>query len=85
MIHIPFRTIFEFLTKMQNYSSLFAKQYDKARSVSIYKAIFRSFYTFIRSYFFQRGFLLGEEGLIISLYNSNTVFYKYLKIWELEK
>jgi len=80
--HIPFRTTAEFLSKMQNYSSLFAKQYQGKRKSSIGKALFRSFFAFFRFYIIQRGFLLGAEGLIISLYNSNTVFYKYLKLWE---
>lgn len=80
--HTPFRSTAEFLAKMQQYSSLFATQYKQQRKSSVYKAFFHSAYAFFRSYFFQKGFLLGSEGFIISLYNSNTVFYKYLKLWE---
>ena len=72
----------EFLAKMQNYSSLFATQHKGKRKSSLIKALFKSFFTFLRCYFLQRGFLLGAEGFIVSLYNSNTTFYKYLKLWE---
>ena len=80
MKHVPFRTTAEFLAKMQNYTTLYAEQENKKSSVG--KAIAHSLFAFIRSYFFKRGFLLGKEGFIISLYNSNSVFYKYLKLWE---
>ena len=80
MKHVPFRTTAEFLAKMQNYTTLYAEQENKKSSVG--KAIVHSLFAFIRSYFFRRGFLLGKEGFIISLYNSNSVFYKYLKLWE---
>jgi glycosyltransferase involved in cell wall biosynthesis len=80
--HIPFRKTCDFLAKMQNYSSLYAIQHGKKQRSSVAKAFFHSLFAFLRSYFWQRGFLLGAEGFIISLYNSNTVFYKYLKLWE---
>ncbi|MDE3045625.1 MAG: glycosyltransferase family 2 protein [Verrucomicrobiota bacterium] len=82
ILHTPFRSTAEFLSKMQLYSTLFAQQHARKRSSSLLKAFFRSLYTFFRCYFFQRGFLLGREGFIVSLYNSNSTFYKYLKLWE---
>lgn len=82
ILHVPFRTTADFLAKMQNYSTLYARQYGKVRKSSLTKAFFHSLFTFFRCYFFQAGFLLGAEGFIVSLYNSNTVFYKYLKLWE---
>ncbi len=82
LLHTPFRTTADFLAKMQNYSTLYALQHGKVRKSSLAKAFFHSLFTFFRCYFFQRGFLLGAEGFIVSLYNSNTVFYKYLKLWE---
>ena len=40
-------------------------------------------FAFFKSYILQRGFLAKKEGFIISLYNANTAFYKYLKLEEL--
>jgi len=82
LYHTPFRSTAEFLAKMQQYSSLFAQQNAGKRPSSLLKAFFHSLYAFFRSYFFQRGFLLGAEGFIVSLYRSNMAFYKYLKLWE---
>jgi len=85
IVHVPFRTTTEFLAKMQHYSTLYAKQHAETKRSCITKALTHSFFAFCRSYFLQRGFLLGAEGFIISLYNSNTVFYKYVKLWEENK
>lgn len=82
MVHVPFRSTGEFLAKMQHYSTLFAAQYKGRRSSSMAKAFCHSLFSFFRSYFFKGGIFLGGEGFIISLYNSNTTFYKYLKLSE---
>lgn len=80
--HTPFRSTAEFLAKMQHYSSLYAHQHTNKKSASPLKALGHSLFAFLRAYFFQKGFLLGAEGFIVSLYNSNSVFYKYIKLWE---
>lgn len=82
LVHVPFRNTSEFLAKMQHYSSLYAKQHGEKKGSCITKALIHSLFAFCRSYFFQRGCLLGREGFLISLYNSNSVFYKYVKLWE---
>lgn len=80
LIHTPYRTIEEFLTKMQVYSSLFAEQNRDRKSSSLGKAIGHGLGAFLKSYILKRGFLGGRRGLIISLYNSHTTYYKYLKL-----
>jgi hypothetical protein len=32
----------------------------------------------------QRGFLDGSHGFMLAIYNSETTYYKYLKLWELQ-
>jgi glycosyltransferase involved in cell wall biosynthesis len=85
LLHTPYRTTADFLSKMQHYSTLFAEQYQGKRSSSFLKALVHSFYAFIRSYFLKRGLFCGAEGFTISLYNANTTFYKYMKLAELNK
>ena len=80
--HTPFRSTAEFLAKMQHYSSLYAHQHTNKKKASPLKALGHSLFAFLRAYFFQKGFLLGAEGFIVSLYSSNSVFYKYIKLWE---
>ncbi|KPK32654.1 MAG: hypothetical protein AMS24_03530 [Chlamydiae bacterium SM23_39] len=79
--HFPFNSISDFIKKIEKYSSLFAEENIYKKS-SINKAIIHSLFSFFKSYFIKRGIFSGKEGLIISIYNSNTAFYKYLKIAE---
>jgi glycosyltransferase involved in cell wall biosynthesis len=85
LLHTPYRSTTDFLTKMEHYSTLFAKQYKGKRKSSFFKAISHALYAFFRSYFLKRGLFCGSEGFIISLYNANTTFYKYLKLKEAMK
>lgn len=81
--HFPYETTNDFLTKMQHYSSLFAKQYHGKKKSSTLKALSHGLFAFLKSYFLQRGFLLGGQGFEISAYNGITSFYKYLKLRDL--
>jgi glycosyltransferase involved in cell wall biosynthesis len=80
LIHTPYRTIDEFLSKMQMYSTLFAEQNAGKKRSSLSKAIGHGLAAFFKSYILKRGFLAGKEGLIISIYNAHTAYYKYLKL-----
>lgn len=80
LLHTPYRSIDDFLTKMQTYSSLFASQHQGTKTPSLGKAIFHGWFAFFKSYILKRGFLGGKEGFIISTYNGHTAFYKYLKL-----
>jgi glycosyltransferase involved in cell wall biosynthesis len=82
--HTPYRTTHDFLAKMQTYSTLFAKQNSSKKQSSLLKAVVHSSFAFFKSYILKRGFLGGREGFIISLYNSHTTFYKYLKLGEFQ-
>lgn len=81
LTHTPYHEMNDFLDKMQHYSTLFAVQ-NSGKKSSIFKALLHSWAAFLKSYFFKKGFLGGKEGLIISIYNGHTAFYKYLKLLE---
>jgi glycosyltransferase involved in cell wall biosynthesis len=83
LIHYSYDSVSDFLAKMQSYSSLFAEQYQGKKKSSPLKAIGHGLFAFFKSYFIKRGFLGGYEGFFISVYNANTAFYKYLKLYEL--
>lgn len=82
IFHTPYRSTEDFLAKMQHYSSLFAQQYRYKKKSSFRIALAHAVFAFIRSYLFKRGLFDGAEGFMISLYNANTTFYKYLKLAE---
>lgn len=85
LFHTPYRSIDDFLHKMQLYSTLFAEQHRGKKQVSLKTAFIHSLCAFFKSYILKKGFLGGREGFIISLYNGHTTFYKYLKLLELNK
>jgi glycosyltransferase involved in cell wall biosynthesis len=80
LFHTPYRCMEDFLHKMQNYSTLFAEQNGGKKRSSLLKALWRATAAFLKNYFLKRGFLCGKEGFIISLYNAQCTYYKYLKL-----
>ena len=85
MKHYTFNSAIELVDKMQKYSTLWANENKDVKKSSPSKAFFRAMFSFIKNYFFQKGFLYGYEGLIISISNANGVFYKYMKLYEVNK
>ncbi len=82
--HYPYNNTADFLAKMQSYSTLWAQQ-SKGKKSSLLKAISHGLFAFFKSYILKRGFMGGREGFVISVYNGNTAFYKYLKLLELNE
>lgn len=82
LLHTPYRETADFLNKMQSYSTLFALQNQGKKKSSLLHALFHGWHAFIKSYFFKKGVFGGKEGFLISLYNAECSFYKYLKLAE---
>ncbi len=82
--HYAFRDISHLIDKMQYYSSLWAKQNMHKKS-GVLKANLRAFWTFFRNYFLKSGFLYGYKGFTISVCNALGTFFKYMKLYELQK
>lgn len=80
--HYSYESADDFLRKMRAYCQLFATQYAGTKSSSPGKALRHGIWAFFKSYFFQRGFLEGYAGLIISVYKAQTAFWKYLLLCE---
>ena len=85
MKHYTFNSAIELVDKMQKYSTLWANENKNAKKSSPSKAFFRAMFSFVKNYFFQKGCLYGYEGLVISISNANGVFYKYMKLYEVNK
>ena len=81
VLHYPYDSVEMFLQKMDQYTTLYAEDHRGKRS-SLCKAFFHALFAFVKSYIFQRGFLLGREGFEISWFNMNCAFYKYAKLAE---
>ena len=85
MEHYSYHSISEFIIKADRYSTLFAKNNVGKRASSPLKAFFNGGYSFIRTYIFKRGFLDGYVGLVIAYSHMVTNFYKYMKLYEMNK
>lgn len=83
--HYSYHTISEFIIKADRYSTLFAKNNVGKKSSSPAKAFFNALYSFIKTYIFKQGFRDGYVGLIIAYSHAVTNFYKYIKLYELNK
>jgi len=83
--HFPYSTITDFIVKLDRYSTIFAEDNVGKKSSSPLKALLNAKFSFIKTYFFKRGFLDGYAGLVIAFSHMATNFYKYIKLYELNK
>jgi len=87
LIHNAYPTLRGYIDHMNSYSSSGAGiALEKGhRRFSILNIIVRPILTFIYNYFLRLGFLDGREGLLLHLYHSGYVSWKYAKAWELAR
>jgi len=83
--HFPYSDITDFIIKLDIYSTLFARDKVGKKSSSPQKAIANGLFSFFKTYLFKRGFLDGYAGLVIAFSHMATNFYKYIKLYELNK
>lgn len=82
--HYSYRTISDYLRKMDIYSTLSAEELGKKRiKPGLKELIVHPLATFLKMFFLQFGFLDGRHGLILAVLYSQYTFLKYLKLWEM--
>lgn len=82
ILHRAYINSAETLSKVQNYSEIFARENAGRKTSSVPKIIIRTTFSFFKSYIIKRGFLDGFEGLMVAMAVANHVFYKYAKLYE---
>jgi len=83
--HYPYNSITDFIIKLDRYSTIFAQDNVGKKNSSPLKAALNAKFSFIKTYFFKRGFLDGYAGLVIAFSHMATNFYKYIKLYEMNK
>ncbi|SUX06400.1 glycosyltransferase family 2 protein [Campylobacter lari] len=81
--HFACEQMSEIISKMNLYTSYSAQEkfkYNKKPSAT--KAILRFIFTFIKDYFFRKGFLYGYKGFVIAILNANGAFFRYMKLYD---
>ncbi|AMO25127.1 glycosyltransferase family 2 protein [Ramlibacter solisilvae] len=86
LLHESFDDFESVLDKVNRYSSDSARALD-ARGVrgSLGKAVGHGFWAFVRTYLFKRGFLDGRLGFALAVSNAQGAYYRYLKLWLLQR
>ncbi len=87
MLHYAYPTLRGYIDHMNSYSSQgagFAVAQGR-RGFNFADIAIRPPLTFVYNYFIRLGFLDGREGLLLHLYHSVYVSWKYAKIWELSR
>ncbi len=85
MKHYSYMSVSDFIIKVDRYSTLFAADNAGKKFPTPAKAFFNGLYSFFRTYVLKRGFLDGYAGLIIAFSHMATNFYKYIKLYELNR
>ncbi len=87
IIHHAYPTLSSYVEHMNRYSSLGAEMAvaNGKRGFSVLNIVVRPWTTFFYNYVLRLGFLDGKEGLLLHLYHSVYVSWKYAKIWEISK
>jgi glycosyltransferase involved in cell wall biosynthesis len=75
---LPFRDLEELINKMNRYSSLGARKLADKR-VSMWSALGRGSWAFLKHFVVKRGYRDGWAGFVIALGNFEGTFYRYAK------
>jgi glycosyltransferase involved in cell wall biosynthesis len=88
LIHHAYPTLEDYLEHMDRYSTLGAELLIAQRNTSrgilafYWNVLIVPTFTFLWNFVFRLGFLDGREGLLLHLYHSNYVSWKYAKAWQ---
>ena len=83
MLHYTYRTISDYMKKMEMYSALSAEEIRQSRGLfSGLKMIVNPFLVFMKMYFLRQGFRDGGHGLILAVLYAVQTFLKYAKVLE---
>lgn len=86
LLHYSYYTISQHVIQTNTFSNIAAKEaFLKGKKSSFSKIVFNPWFTFIKKYFFQRGFTGGWLGFTICVNSAYGKFLKYMKLRELHK
>jgi len=86
IIHDSFDSLEDVLEKLNRYSSLGAQQLAEAgQGSSLITAFIHGLGAFFKTYVTKAGFLDGAEGFLLAVSNAEGAYYKYVKLYYLNK
>jgi glycosyltransferase involved in cell wall biosynthesis len=86
LLHESYDDFEDVLDKVNRYSTAGARDLQrKGVKGSLGKALGHGLWAFLRTYVLKRGFLDGRLGLALALSNAEATYYRYLKLWLLQR
>jgi glycosyltransferase involved in cell wall biosynthesis len=86
LLHESYGDLETVLDKLNRYSTAGAQAlHRKGVRGSLGKALGHGLWAFLRTYVFKRGFLDGRLGLALAVSNAEGTYYRYLKLWLLQR
>ncbi len=88
LLHYQYPTLAQYIEHMDRYSSasvpglLRKRRTSRSLAAFVVNIVVNPAATFLKNYIFRLGFLDGREGLLLHLYHSAYVSWKYAKAWE---
>ena len=80
LLHFTCESLSEHIKTMDRYTTLAAQELAARRiAVPLWRMLLAPWWTFVKSYILQRGFLDGAEGLAIAYMAAFYTFLKYSK------
>lgn len=86
IIHYSYRDLDDVLDKLNRYSRGAAiDAHERGQGSSLGRALASGLWAFLRTYLLRQGFRDGRLGLVLALYNGQTTYYKYLRLWLMQR
>lgn len=87
VIHNCYRSISEWIDKMDSYTALEAKEMEEEKGLKfdISRALFFPIAVFFRQYFSRKGYKDGFHGFTVAVFASFYEFVRHVKLWEKQK
>lgn len=86
LVHLSFDNFEAVLAKVDRYSTAGAvAMHHKGVRGSLFKAVAHAMAAFVRTYVLRRGFLDGQLGFALAVSNAEGTYYRYLKLWLLQR
>ncbi|HYK90048.1 MAG TPA: glycosyltransferase family 2 protein [Acidobacteriota bacterium] len=86
ILHYTYHSLGDYLRRLEVYSTLAAADYrQRGKSSGPLEMLGNPFATFIRAFLLKRGFMDGVPGLMAAAMGAVSVFFKYAKLYELQR
>jgi glycosyltransferase involved in cell wall biosynthesis len=84
--HFTYRSLSDYLKRLETYTTLAAADYrDRGKRSTVGKLVMNPAITFAKAFLLKRGFQDGVPGLMAATMGAVSVYFKYAKLYELQR